>query len=408
VAPPSLVWYAEKWDGTPVASNQAEVPINPASVVKVATSLWALERLGPDFRFDTRIFARGRLDHGTGTLQGDLVVQGTGDPDFQVDNAFLVAAALDQMGISRVTGALVVNRTFWIGSENGSQGTLADPTLRGLRMAGRLREALDPRRWSASMRTSWRAFARRRGVDVRRPPRVAVAGGVGVDGETRQGNLLLVHRSEPLRDLLRRFNCYSDNDIERLGTTLGAPAQLADLIAERCAVPRESIDLETTSGLGTNRVSPQAIVRLLRELDRTCSRLGLDASTILPLAGCEASTVSRFFPVLSSGEGAGAVVAKTGTLTSTDGGVSVLAGIASTAEGNVFFCVAVPRSGGRLHAARRAEERWLLDLLARAGGGVSHSCPGELPASDNEATVVVVGSQDELTADTLPGAGAGN
>lgn len=393
-APVTLVWHAELPDGGAVSSSGADEAINPASVVKVATSLWALERLGPEFRFETRVFARGTVDRQRGVLQGDLVVRGAGDPDFQYENAFLVAEALNRLGITRVAGNVLVGKRFWIGPEGGSEGTLEDPVQRGLKMAGRLRQALDPRRWTGTMRSSWRAFALRQGLDPARPPRVAVGGGVGVDGERRQGDLLLVHRSEPVKDLLRRFNCYSNNDLERLASALGPPEELAGLVAVRLGERGENVRFETTSGLGVNRLTPRQIVGLLREFVATCRRVGVEPEEVLPVAGCDPGTLERFFPVLSGGEAAGALLGKTGTLTTTDGGVSVLAGSVRTSSGDVFFCVAAPRSGGRLRAARRAEEQWVLDLMARQGGAVPRRCAGQLPTSDVAADVILVALPD--------------
>jgi len=49
-----LVFHAETASGETVASQLADLPFNPASVVKVATSLWALESLGPDHRYSSR------------------------------------------------------------------------------------------------------------------------------------------------------------------------------------------------------------------------------------------------------------------------------------------------------------------------------------------------------------------
>jgi len=391
VRPPlRLVWYAEDRDGGEVASQGADDPINPASVVKVATSLWALERLGPEFRYETRCFARGSVDRSRGVLDGDLVVQGSGDPDFHAENAFLLAAALNQAGVREVRGALVVNRSFWMGWENGSAGTEPDPFKRGMGMAARLKQALDPRRWNPSIRRTWHDFAARRGLNRNAPPRVVVRGGVGVDGESRGGELLVVHRSKPLLAALRRFNCFSNNDIERVAAGLGPVAELVGLLAVRCGLPADAIQLETASGLGTNRLSPRVVVRLLHEFRHTCERLGVPLEAVLPVGGCDGGTVTRFFPLLSTGEFAASVVGKTGTLTSTDGGVAVLAGFAGTAKGEVAFCVAVPQAGGRLKAARAAQERWVMDLIARLGGPASRTCPGEVPAPDEGADVILV------------------
>ena len=53
--------------------------------------------------------------------------------------------------------------------------------------------------------------------------------------------MLVVHRSQPLVDILRRFNCYSNNDIERVAASVGPVDDLAAFVAERCGVPRETV-----------------------------------------------------------------------------------------------------------------------------------------------------------------------
>jgi hypothetical protein len=100
--------------------------------------------------------------------------------------------------------------------------------------------------------------------------------------------------------------------------------------------------------------------------------------------------VTGFFPTLAGGPGAGAVIGKTGTLTATDGGVSVLAGYASTGDGDLIFCVVVPQAAGRLRRARRAEEQWMLDLLANHGGPRPSACRAPLVGADLIAEVIVV------------------
>jgi serine-type D-Ala-D-Ala carboxypeptidase/endopeptidase (penicillin-binding protein 4) len=391
--PPPLVWHVESLGGDVVSSNQGDQPINPASVVKVATSMWAIDRLGPDYRFETRLFARGPVDARTATLQGDLLVCGSGDPDFQLENAFLVAEALNRVGIRQVHGNLIVNSKFWMGWENGSEGTIADPTQRGLEMAGRLRQALDPKRWSYRVRRAWHDFAVGRGLPANKPFRVACVGGVGTAAEVPVGDLLLVHRSEPLANTLRRFNCFSNNDMERVGSVIGRPDELAGEVAARCDAPAGGVQLETTSGLGTNRISPRTIVRMLREFRETVSRAGLTVETLLPVSGCDPGTVTGFFPELASGPNAGAVVGKTGTLTTTDGGISVLAGFVNTGEGEYVFCVAAPRAEGRVRVSRGAEQRWVLSFIGEHGGPRAHICASPLQRPDADASIILIAGQ---------------
>jgi gamma-glutamyltranspeptidase/glutathione hydrolase len=377
-----LVWHVENAEGRVLDSREADLPINPASVIKVATSLWALERLGPDHRFETRFAARGSFDPQTGVLDGDLLVFGGDDPDFHVENAYLVAQALNREGLRSVRGSLLVDEGFWIGWEGGSERKTRSAERRAATMATRLRDALDPGRWSRRTRHLLGEFASRRGLEGD-PPRVSIEGGVGRHAEPSPEAVLIVHRSNPLRRTLKRFNAYSNNDIERLGPRLGSPDDLAATLATRWEVSPATLSLETLSGLGSNRMTPRHVVRLLRDLDRTCRRLGLRVEDLLPAAGCDPGTLERF-PSLEA-QAPGALVAKTGTLARTDGGVAAIAGLARTAEGDRLFCVAAPRSGGRLARAREAEERWVLDLLAGQGGARPGACGDAVGYSDDDA-----------------------
>ncbi len=387
--PLDMVWHVETLSGEVVDSRAADGPINPASVVKVATSWWALEKLGPDFRFETRFSVRGSVDAAKGILRGDLVVEGGGDPDFQSENAFLAAAALNRLGVRQVTGALVVNHRFWMGWEDGSAGMERDPERRAALMGTRLRLALDSRTWNQATRAAWREFATRRGLYANQPPRVAVAKGIRVVDVTQGADVAVVHRSKRLADILRRFNCFSNNDIERVGVALGPAGELAQRLGEAIGAPPDLVRLETTSGLGENRITPRLVVRMMREFRRTGERVGRDVESLLPVAGCDPGTVTRFFPQFAAGANATALVAKTGTLTATDGGVSVLAGFLNTTRGELVFCIAAPRAGGRVRRARHQEEEWLLDLVASRGGPAPRTCAPPLPYADSDADVVL-------------------
>jgi D-alanyl-D-alanine carboxypeptidase/D-alanyl-D-alanine-endopeptidase (penicillin-binding protein 4) len=387
--PLDLVWHVETMDGIVLDSKRSDSPINPASVVKVATSMWALERLGPDHRFETRILARGVVDKEKGTLTGALVFEGDGDPDFHSENAFLVAAALNEMGIERVTGKLVVGGRFWMGWEDGSAGANPDLSTRGMLMASRLRKALDPKRWDRATSAAWRTFAADRGVDPVRPPRVTILGGLEVEtGGSKGGDVVLVHRSNALESTLRRFNCYSNNDIERVGTALGTAGDLATALASRWGADDSWVHLATTSGLGENRLTPRLVVRLLRDFRTAAEARGRRVEDLLPVAGCDPGTVAAFFPRLNTDPNATSLVGKTGTLTSTDGGISVLAGFVNTSQGEVIFCVAAPKAIGRIRSARRAEEAWVLDLLAKQGGPRPRACAPPLADSYDGALVI--------------------
>ncbi len=374
-----LLWHAETLDGAVVASRGADLPFNPASVVKLATSLEVLDRLGPRHRWTTRV---GIAVDGGRTV---LVVTADGDPDLQPENVMLIARALTGLGVVKVDGGIVVRGPLTVGWEHGVDGRTADPEERRRTMAQRFRDALDPRRWDATHRASWRALAGRRGWNPDAPPRVEVEGAV-VTADGLGERVLVEHRSAPLPVVLRRLNAYSNNDIVRVAEPAGA-AGVAGWLERRLDVGPGEVTLATASGEGVNRLTASLVVRLLRAARGDLAARGMALSDLLPVSGCDPGPLSSGFSALP----AGAVVGKTGTLRSTDGGVAVLAGIAATrGRGPVLFCVAASATGGRTRTWREREQRWLLDLAGSLGGMAPAACGPPLPFSDRDAVVEAV------------------
>jgi D-alanyl-D-alanine carboxypeptidase/D-alanyl-D-alanine-endopeptidase (penicillin-binding protein 4) len=373
-----------------VDSRQADEPVNPASVVKVATTLWALDVLGADHRYTTTFGVLGVWDRSTGVLEGDLVVTGGGDPDFQWENAYLVARELNRLGLRRVEGQVRIRGRFWFGWEHGVETRLLEPKERGESMGRRLIAALDPRRWDSSEENTWKALCERRGWDASVRPRVEVTGGVRVS-DLGEANPLIVHRSNPLPDALRRFNVYSNNDIVRIADGLGDIDEFEAFVTRRLGLEAGEIEFSTASGERRNRMSVAQIARLLSELMTEAEEQELEPGRLLPVIGCDPGSTRRMFPALAAPALAGAVTCKTGTLTNTDGGVAVLAGtFTSPANGTVVFAVAAPRAGGRLQYWRQLQQRWLLALIEDQGGAVPAPCGAPLPFSDTFAEVEAV------------------
>lgn len=100
--------------GGPVISRiNADVPRNPASVMKTVTTWSALSTLGPDYVWRTQFLANAgaRVDD-QGTLQGPLYVKAAGDPWFTVEDLWNVLRELRLRGIKNLS-EVVVDRSLF-------------------------------------------------------------------------------------------------------------------------------------------------------------------------------------------------------------------------------------------------------------------------------------------------------
>ncbi|WP_308917643.1 D-alanyl-D-alanine carboxypeptidase/D-alanyl-D-alanine-endopeptidase [Jannaschia sp. LMIT008] len=79
----------------------------PASVLKAVTALYAIETLGPDHAFRTRLCATGPVEGGV--LRGDLALLGGGDPSLDTDGLYAMAAAAKAAGVTAIEGELLVS-----------------------------------------------------------------------------------------------------------------------------------------------------------------------------------------------------------------------------------------------------------------------------------------------------------
>jgi PBP4 family serine-type D-alanyl-D-alanine carboxypeptidase len=102
----------------------------PASVLKVLTTSAALEKLGPDFRYRTGVYTSGTIDS-NGTLLGDLVLIGRGDPNltdpygelFEKPAFLELAQELNSRGIKKVQGDVIGDDSYFDSDSPGKGWT---------------------------------------------------------------------------------------------------------------------------------------------------------------------------------------------------------------------------------------------------------------------------------------------
>ncbi|CAN5617694.1 D-alanyl-D-alanine carboxypeptidase/D-alanyl-D-alanine-endopeptidase [soil metagenome] len=93
----------------PRLSHRANVPMNPASVMKLVTTYAALDQLGPAFSWSTPVYIDGPVQ--AGTLHGNLYIKGQGDPKLVVERLWLLLRRVQGLGIQTIAGDIVLDRS---------------------------------------------------------------------------------------------------------------------------------------------------------------------------------------------------------------------------------------------------------------------------------------------------------
>ena len=89
----------------------SDIPRNPASVIKILTTLAALELLGPTYQWNTHYLIDGKVEGNT--LKGNLIMQGGGDPFLTVDRFWSHVLAIRERGIHHIEGNFIIDNSLF-------------------------------------------------------------------------------------------------------------------------------------------------------------------------------------------------------------------------------------------------------------------------------------------------------
>ena len=90
---------------------RADEGMNPASTMKLLTTLAGLDILGPQYRWRTNIYTDGVIRQGV--LKGNLYLQGTGDPKLIPEELAKLMKSLKGLGIQKIDGNLFFDRSAY-------------------------------------------------------------------------------------------------------------------------------------------------------------------------------------------------------------------------------------------------------------------------------------------------------
>lgn len=114
----SLSVYIQEFDSTdPLVALNTKTPRNPASVIKLLTTYAGLQILGPNYNWETHVHLDGKLRNGT--LDGDLIIEGRGDPFLVRETFWHLLFTLRNRGLQHIKGDLLIDNEHFE-EENGS------------------------------------------------------------------------------------------------------------------------------------------------------------------------------------------------------------------------------------------------------------------------------------------------
>jgi serine-type D-Ala-D-Ala carboxypeptidase/endopeptidase (penicillin-binding protein 4) len=345
--------------GAVLFTQNAALPLAPASNEKLPLTYALLSNLGASYRIETDVLGEGSQD-GT-TFDGTLVLEGGGDPTLSTAGLRSLAAQLRLAGIRHVTGGIVGDESYFdarrtVAGWKPSFYIQESPPLSALVVNRARVGGFVTRTPALAAATAFRTTLRSAGI---------VVDGAAAIGRVDDFSIPLAQvDSPPLGSIIRFMDRESDNFTAELllkqlgavvldrGTSAAGASVVMQTLAE-AAVPMSGVRVVDGSGLSRlDRLTANAVAAVLRAAwNDSAVRPAFVAA--LPVAGVNGTLEDR----LRKPPARGRVLAKTGTTSD----ASALSGYVSTR-----FLFTVLQNGHPLPYwwARRAQDRFV-EVLAR-------------------------------------------
>lgn len=341
VSPDQTGVYAVWADtGEVIAAHNADVPLIPASSLKIVTAYCALKKLGPSYHFETRVWSEGPIQNGA--VQ-NLLIQGEGDPSLVTERLWILMEELKARGLKSIRQNIYLDDGYFAAQDypgrrennrrayNALTSALAvnfNAVSRYQNGQTHYRRASDPL-----------ALFARELSEVLKAHSIALGGKI-LPGQIAASHLLYSLPSKPLGLIVHDMNKYSNNFIaeqllKHLGAKFAGPPgttakgiQVLNHCLEDAGVDTSQITLRNGSGFSRrNKIPAKALTAVLLAGWRDFS-LGSEFISSLSVAGLDGTMKERNSPR----ELAGVLRAKTGSLN----GISSLSGLVPSKKGRLF------------------------------------------------------------------------
>ncbi len=358
VTPASEQSYCYVDEKGSLQGKNINLQIRLASVTKLLTSLWAIEKKGINFRYDTKLFIQGK----------NLHLQGSFDPFMSNEKMLFLISQLNTLGYNHFD-KITYDKNIQIYPKAQSP-TEQYPLITRDSNGKNINMYFNTASWDSKFKAEYDRLA-----SLARKERFLKEVEFSVDTVEYSGvnplgpdALVLTLTSPKLYQYLKETNVASNNyTAHTIFRDLGGVAGFERFLADRFSLTTDQIKLYNGSGLPTtengkrydNYATCKIITDLIAELKASAERQQKEISDVVAVPGNDLGTFSNR---LNSADYKNTFVAKTGTLMHT----STLAGALSTQKGFSFFGIFNQTTD--LVGAKKVQNEMVRILMEEMGG----------------------------------------
>lgn len=326
----------------------------PASITKLVTAAVAIDVLGINFDFKTKVYSDDS-NISDGVVNGNLYLKGFGDPDLNSNDISYLAKQVYEKGIREITGNVIYDESYLDDNHYGLADYYAGDTQRGYwPYVSALNLNKNPGQYDPAASAGEMLLSELISAGI-------TAQGITVSGETPKAAKQISEVSHSLYEVISYMNKTSDNHsaitvFKVVGAEYKSPpgslekgeAAAIDFLTQ-IGNPRGNFDIVEGSGLSRfNKVNSDLYIRMLKYMYDDVKSFDYFYAS-LAIAGVDGTLRNRMVGT----EAEKNVHAKTGTLNS----VSTLAGYAVTRDLElVIFYIAMNGFGGGHNGARYRQD----------------------------------------------------
>lgn len=314
-----------------VQGSNFDMRVRLASVSKLLTSLWSLEKLGADYKYDTKLYIKGNSLH----------IKGSYDPFLGDEKMFFLISQLNELGYEKFD-TITFDKNVII-NPDAQHGGDEYPTINAANMIKIIKNYFNTNSWTEELKEKYSTYYRlAKQGQYRKIVYFTTENIKRIDVNPYENDddaRVLTLSSPVLYKYLKEMNVKSNNYVaETIFRQLGGALKFSNFLNDRFGLKSDRINFFTGSGLPLiedsirkdNYATCRVMLNLILELKITIEHQNKEIEDVVAVPGSDAGTFrNRIFP----SEYKNSFVAKTGTLMHT----STLAGAMNTQEGFSFF-----------------------------------------------------------------------